>query len=55
MIKVVQTVFNNYTNDSRVLKTANSLSSEGYKVSVVGHHDINLAKSEIVNGVKYIA
>jgi glycosyltransferase involved in cell wall biosynthesis len=52
MIKVVQTVFNNYTNDSRVLKTANSLSSEGYKVSVVGHHDINLAKSEIVNGVK---
>lgn len=52
MIKVVQTVFNNYTNDSRVFKTANSLSSEGYKVSVVGHHDINLAKSEIVNGVK---
>jgi glycosyltransferase involved in cell wall biosynthesis len=52
MIKVVQTVFNNYTNDSRVFKTANSLSSEGYKVSVVGHHDVNLAKSEIVNGVK---
>ena len=52
MIKVVQTVFNNYTNDSRVFKTANSLSSEGYKVTVVGHHDVNLAKSEIVNGVK---
>ena len=52
MIKVVQTVFNNYTDDSRVFKTANSLSSEGYKVTVVGHHDVNLAKSEIVNGVK---
>ena len=52
MIKVVNTVFNNYTNDSRVFKTANSLYEVGYEVSVIGHHDVNLPKIEIINGVK---
>ena len=49
MIKVVNTVFNNYTNDSRVFKTANSLYEVGYGVSVIAHHDVNLPKIEIIS------
>ncbi len=47
--KISCLVFNNFTNDSRVLKEAISLSSNGYEVEVIAHNDINTKKEEKTN------
>lgn len=46
MKKVANIVLNNFTNDSRVMKTSNSLCSFGYDVTVVAMHDKNLPYTE---------
>jgi glycosyltransferase involved in cell wall biosynthesis len=46
MIKIANFVFNSFVNDSRVLKESISLSNNGYRVTVVAHHDKNLQKEE---------
>ena len=50
--KVASFVFNDFTNDSRVLKEAVSLQKNGFNVEVVGHLNSGLSKDEIVQGVK---
>ncbi len=50
--KVVSFVFNDFTNDSRVLKEAISLQNNGFDVEVVGHLDVGLSKDEIIQGIK---
>lgn len=44
--KISVLVFNNFTNDSRVLKEATSLSKSGYNVQVIAHLDKGLKKLE---------
>ncbi|MCT4582625.1 MAG: glycosyltransferase family 4 protein [Flavobacteriales bacterium] len=44
-------VFNNFKNDSRVLKEALSLSKAGYNVEVIAHHDKGLEKEEKIGEV----
>lgn len=50
--KVAVLVFNNFTNDSRVLKEAISLSKSNYVVEIIAHNDINLKKVEYINEIK---
>jgi len=44
--KISILVFNNFKNDSRVLKEAMSLSNAGYSVNVIAHLDKGLNKIE---------
>ena len=44
--KVALLIFNPFTNDSRVLKEAITLSNNNYIVEVIAHHDKNLEKTE---------
>ena len=45
-MKIANLVFNNFTNDSRVLKESISLANGGYDVEVIAHGDKNLDKFE---------
>ena len=47
--KISSLVFNNFTNDSRVLKEVKSLASSGFKVEVIAHNDVNTLKEEKTN------
>ncbi len=51
MKKVVSIVLNAFTNDSRVLKEAQSLKKFGYEVQVVALHEEPLAEKELVQGI----
>jgi len=51
-MRVANIVFNPFTNDSRVLKESISLANGGFEVEVIAHGDKNLAKEEIVDGIK---
>lgn len=51
MKKVVSIVLNAFTNDSRVLKEAQSLKKFGYEVQVVALHEESLAEKELVKGI----
>jgi glycosyltransferase involved in cell wall biosynthesis len=51
MKNIANIVLNDFTNDSRVLKTSNSLIQFGYKVTVVAMHDKGLAEKEIIGDV----
>lgn len=44
-------VFNNFTNDSRVLKEAISLNKAGYNITVLAHLDNGLKQKELINNV----
>lgn len=44
-------VFNNFTNDSRVLKEAKSLDKAGYDITIIAHGDEGLNKNEIVDAI----
>lgn len=46
MLKIANLVFNNFTNDSRVIKESSSLAKHGYDVTVVANLDKNLKKEE---------
>lgn len=50
-MKIVNVVFNNFLNDSRVLKTSNSLLQLGNEVLVVAVHADKLKEYELVSGV----
>jgi len=58
--KVSSIVFNNFTNDSRVLKEAISLSKNGYTVDIIAHLDKGLPKEQklqenvVVKRVSYL-
>lgn len=54
MKRVANIVFNPFTNDSRVLKEAISLTSGGYSVSVIAHGDKGLPKEEEVDGFRVV-
>ncbi len=45
-------VFNSFTNDSRVIKEATSLTKNNYSVEGVVHFDKNLEKTKIQNNIK---
>ena len=45
-MKIINLVLNNFTNDSRVLKTSNSLQTLGHNVTVVAIHKNGLAVRE---------
>ena len=47
-MKIVNVVLNNFLNDSRVLKTSNSLLRLGNEVSVVALHDDKLKENELI-------
>lgn len=51
-MKIANVVLNNFLNDSRVLKTSNSLLRLGNEVSVVALHDDKLKENELILGVK---
>ena len=51
-MRVANIVFNPFKNDSRVLKESISLAKGGFEVEVIAHGDKNLAKEEIVDGIK---
>jgi glycosyltransferase involved in cell wall biosynthesis len=44
-------VFNNFKNDSRVLKESMSLSNAGFEIEVIAHNDKGFEKEEIVEGI----
>jgi len=44
-------VFNNFTNDSRVLKEAKSLDKAGYDITIIAHGDDGLNNNEIVDTI----
>jgi glycosyltransferase involved in cell wall biosynthesis len=48
---VILVVFNNFKNDSRVLKEALSLQSHGFSVKVVALHEDSLAEKELFNTI----
>lgn len=50
--KVVSVVLNNFKNDSRVLKEAISLQSNGYSTTVVALHEYPLEQNEIINNIQ---
>ncbi|MEB6677087.1 MULTISPECIES: glycosyltransferase [Acinetobacter] len=52
MKNVLNIVLNNFTNDSRVLKTAMTLNELGYPTTVVAYHDDGLQEEELIQGVK---
>lgn len=51
MKKVANIVLNDFVNDSRVLKTSNTLSVLGYETVVVAMHNKGLCEKEIVSDV----
>lgn len=52
-MKITNLVLNNFKNDSRVLKTSNTLQNLGHEVTVVAMHEEGLAINETLNnGVK---
>lgn len=51
-MRVVSIVFNNFKNDSRVLKECRSLSQKGYQVTVVALHEEGLPEEENIFGIK---
>lgn len=50
-MKIGNLVFNNSTNDSRVLKTSKTLLNSGHDVCVVALHDTALKEHETISGV----
>jgi len=51
MKKITVLLFNDFTNDNRVLKECRSLQSNGYDVKLVAtHFDKNLPKDEEIEG-----
>ena len=53
MKKVINLLFNDFTNDNRVLKISRSLQNNGYEVILVAtHFDKSLPKEEIIEGFK---
>ena len=50
-MKIVNLVLNNFLNDSRVLKTSNSLLQLGNEVRVVALHEDSLKEHELISGV----
>ena len=50
-MKIANVVLNNFTNDSRVLKTSKTLLNSGYDVCVIALHDAALKQYETVSGV----
>jgi len=53
MKKVINLLFNDFTNDNRVLKISRSLQNNGYKVTLVAtHFKKNLPKEEIIEGFR---
>lgn len=52
MKTVANVVYNNFTNDSRVLKISQSLKALGYQPVVVAVHNAGLARNEQVSGVE---
>jgi len=52
--RVCMFVYNNFTNDSRVLKEAKTLTSNGYEVTVIAYLDSNTLPNEVIDGVKVI-
>jgi len=51
MKKIANVVLNDFTNDSRVLKTSQSLKNFGYKPSVVAMHSSGLLEKEKFQGI----
>lgn len=51
MIRIANIVLNDFTSDSRVLKTSKSLTKLGYKPIVVAIHGDGLKQKELVDGV----
>ncbi len=51
MIRIANIVLNDFTSDSRVLKTSKSLTKLGYKAFVVAIHGDGLEQKEFVDGV----
>lgn len=52
-MRITNLVLNNFTNDSRVLKTSHTLQNLGHQVTVVAMHEENLAiKETLDDGVK---
>ncbi len=51
MKSIASIVLNDFTNDSRVLKTSNSLIQFGYNVTVVAMHNEGLVEKEVVGDV----
>ena len=51
MKQVANIVLNDFTNDSRVLKTSNSLIQFGYKVTVVAMHGKGLVEKEMIGDI----
>lgn len=50
-MKIVNLVLNDFTNDSRVLKTSKTLSNAGYDVKVVALHNSGLEEKEVVENI----
>lgn len=52
MVRVLNIVLNNFTNDSRVLKTCKSLNLHGYDVDILALHEDGLAETEFFHDLK---
>ncbi|MBO1511769.1 glycosyltransferase [Metabacillus bambusae] len=52
MKKVISLVFNNFKNDSRVLKECTTLTENGYDVSVYALHEDGLKEQETISAIK---
>ena len=52
MIKILNLVLNDFTNDSRVLKISKSLLAFGFDPTVVAMHNNGLKEDELVQGLK---
>ena len=52
MKRLANIVLNDFTNDSRVLKTSNSLNHMNFRVTVVALHNKGLKEKENIDGVE---
>ncbi|MBE0472500.1 MAG: glycosyltransferase, partial [Methyloprofundus sp.] len=50
-LKIANIVLNDFTNDSRVLKTSRTLSDLGYSVTVVAMHKTGLLDQEVIGDI----
>lgn len=50
-MKIINLVLNDFTHDSRVLKTSASLQGMGYEITVVAIHSLDLQEQEFFEGV----
>ncbi len=50
-MKIINLVLNDFTNDSRVLKTSQTLQKMGHYVQVVAMHNQGLLEQEVVDGI----